>query len=74
VSVDYKGHSVGEGRVDVLVGDALVVELKAVDSLAPIHTAQTISYLKATQKDLGLLINFKVPVLKAAIKRVVLSS
>jgi GxxExxY protein len=64
---------VGEGRLDLLVNDCLIVELKAVDSLAPIHTAQVISYLKAMRLSLGLLINFNVPVLKAGIKRVVLS-
>jgi len=73
VSVDYKGHAVGEARLDIVLGDALVVELKAVDALAPIHTAQVISYLKATGMRLGLLINFNVPVLKNGIKRVILS-
>jgi GxxExxY protein len=70
-SLDYKGHPVGEGRMDLLVGEVLVVELKAVDGLAPIHTAQAISYLKATRPRLALLINFNVPVLKDGIKRVV---
>src|SRR5688572_21079198 len=46
ISVNYKGHHVGEGRIDVLVGGILIVELKAVDALSPIHTAQVISYLK----------------------------
>ena len=73
LGVDYKGHAVGEGRLDLLVGDALVVELKAVDALAPIHSAQLLSYLKATGYQLGLLINFNVPVLRNGIKRVVLS-
>lgn len=73
IAVDYKGHLVGEGRVDLLVGDVLIVELKAADTLAPIHTAQVISYLKATGHQLGLLMNFSVPVLKDGIKRVVLS-
>jgi len=70
--LDYKGHKVGEGRMDFLVEDCLVVELKAVDALAPIHTAQAISYLKATNRRLALLINFNVSVLKDGIKRVVL--
>ncbi len=60
--------------MDLLVEDVLVVELKAVDALAPIHTAQVISYLKATSLSLGLLINFNVPLLKDGIKRIVLSS
>ncbi len=73
VAVDYKGHAVGEGRSDFLVGGELVVELKAVDALAPIHSAQVISYLKAMGRPLGLLINFNVPVLKEGIRRIVLS-
>ncbi len=74
LSMDYKGHSVGESRLDFLVGGLLVVELKAVDALAPIHTLQVISYLKAVGSPLGLLINFNVPVLKSGIQRIVLSS
>ena len=61
IGVDYKGHSVGQGRLDLLVGDRLLIELKAVDRLAPIHNAQVMSYLKATKLHLGLLINFDVP-------------
>lgn len=72
ISVLYKGRYVGEGRVDLLIEKCLVVELKAVDALLPIHTAQVISYLKATQCKLGLLINFNVPVLKRGIKRIAL--
>jgi len=69
----YKGVLVGQHRQDLLVGDALVVELKAVDQIAPIFVATTISYLKATGQQLALLINFNVPVLKDGIKRIVLS-
>src|SRR3972149_1654237 len=73
MNVDYKGHAVGENRLDLLVDGCLLVELKAVESLAPIHSAQVISYLKAMQLPLGLLINFNVPLLKAGIKRIILS-
>jgi len=73
VGVNYKGHEIGEGRVDLVVGEELLVELKAVEVLAPIHKAQVISYLKATECHLGLLINFNVPVLKNGIQRVVFS-
>lgn len=72
-SVHYKNHAVGENRVDLLIDCVLIVELKAVESLAPIHTAQVISYLKSTGCRLGLLINFNVPVLKQGIKRIVLT-
>jgi GxxExxY protein len=71
IGVNYKGHAVGEGRLDFLVGGKLVVELKAVDTFAPIHTAQLLSYLKATSRHLGLLINFNTPILKNGLKRIV---
>jgi GxxExxY protein len=74
LTIEYKGHTLAESRMDLLVGGCLLVELKAVDALAPIHTAQVISYLKALRLPLGLLINFNVPNLKSATKRVVLSS
>ena len=74
VAVQYKGHAVGSGTIDILVGDALVVELKAVEAFAPIHTAQLLSYLKATKHPVGLLINFNVVVLREGIKRVVRSN
>ena len=69
----YKEREIGDGRLDLLVEDELIVELKAVDSFAPIHSAQVISYLKATGKKLGLLFNFNLPILKNGIKRIVLS-
>jgi len=71
--VEYKGEYVGEGRLDLLVGDRLGVELKAVREVAPIHRAIVLSYLKATGKSLALLINFKVSRLKEGVQRVVLS-
>ncbi|NJM71936.1 MAG: GxxExxY protein [Scytonema sp. RU_4_4] len=74
VAVNYKGYQVGEGELDFLISDVLIVELKAVDKLAPIHEAQVISYLKMTNQYLALLINFNVPVLKEGIKRIILSS
>lgn len=74
IEIEYKGLPVGEGKLDFLVQDAVVVELKAVEALAPIHTAQVISYLKATKLQLGLLMNFNVPLLKAGIKRIVVST
>jgi GxxExxY protein len=71
VRVSYKGHDVGEGRMDLVVENSVIIELKAVDALAPIHTAQVIAYLKATGIELGLLINFNVPLLKQGLKRIV---
>ncbi len=74
VAVKYKNHQVGEGELDFLVGDRLIVELKAVERLTPIHEAQVMSYLKMTKNSLGLLINFNVPLLKEGIKRIIISS
>ncbi|MBI3578442.1 MAG: GxxExxY protein [Ignavibacteriales bacterium] len=73
IDVEYKGRMMGQGRIDMLIDKLLIVELKAVEALAPVHTAQTISYLKATGKNLALLVNFNVSVLKDGIKRIILS-
>lgn len=59
-------------RMDLLVEDQIIVELKAVESLLPIHEAQLLTYLKLTKRRVGLLLNFNVPVLKDGIQRVVL--
>ncbi|MFO7637912.1 MAG: GxxExxY protein [bacterium] len=72
VIVKYKARNVGEHRVDLIVNRRLVVELKTVDSLLPIHTAQVISYLKASGLHLGLLVNFKAAQLATGIKRIAL--
>jgi GxxExxY protein len=74
IGIAYKGHTVGSGRVDVLVNNAVIVELKAIDAVAPIHTAQVLSYLRMTGCKLGLLINFNVPALKDGIHRIALSA
>jgi GxxExxY protein len=70
VCVSYKGHVVGKGRMDVLIADCLILEVKAVAILSPIHTAQVIAYLKITGKRLALLINFNEQMLKDGIKRI----
>jgi GxxExxY protein len=71
ISVNCKGQKVGEGRLDLLIDKILVLELKAVEELAPIHVAQILSYLKATRLHLGLLISFNVPLLRRGIRRVI---
>ncbi len=73
LAVEYKGHEVGTGRIDILVGGALILELKAVDNLTGIHSAQVISYLKASGCKLGLLLNYNVYAMKDGIRRIVLS-
>ncbi|AUX42467.1 hypothetical protein SOCE26_039000 [Sorangium cellulosum] len=69
--VNYKGRMVGEGRIDLLVAERLVVELKVVEHLAPIHMAQVLSYLKTMKLRIGLLITFNVPALRLGIKRMI---
>ena len=70
--VEYKGVKLDCGyRLDILVQNTLIVELKACESLQPIHEAQLLTYLKLTGIKLGLLINFNVPLLKQGIRRLV---
>ena len=56
-------------RIDILVENTVILELKSVDELAPIHEAQILTYLKLSEKKIGLLMNFNVTVLKNGIKR-----
>ncbi len=72
-ALSYKCRRVGEGRMDFLIGGCLVVEIKAVETLLPIHKAQVMSYLKATRRRLGLLINFNERILKSGIQRIIWS-
>ncbi|HEX6882182.1 MAG TPA: GxxExxY protein [Planctomycetota bacterium] len=60
-------------RLDLFVEQALIVELKAVHALEPLHTAQLLTYLRLAHRPLGLLINFNVPILSRGIRRVVLA-
>ena len=73
-ALTYKGRPIGSGKLDFLIAGELVVELKAIEAFAPIHTAQVISYLHATGCSLGLLINFNVRLLKDGVKRIVLNT
>ena len=71
--VEYKGVRLDCGyRLDLLVADAVVVEIKAVAGLEPIHSAQVLTYLKLGGWKVSLLINFNVPVLKSGIRRLML--
>ncbi len=73
VSIEYDGIKLDAGlRADLLVEGNVVVELKAVEILLPVHEAQLLTYLKLMKKRIGLLINFNVPVIKNGIKRRVL--
>ena len=72
VEMNYKGVNVGDGlRLDLLVNDELIVELKSVEELKPIHYKQLLTYLKLMDKRVGLLINFNVNDLTDGIKRVI---
>ena len=67
--VTYKGHGVGEYFADILVEDALVIELKCAESHSNVHTAQCLNYLRASGRTLCLLVNFQRP--KVEWKRIV---
>jgi GxxExxY protein len=70
--LSYKGEPLGDDMImDFYLPSVLVVELKAVEKLMPIHDAQLLSYLRLSQTRVGLLINFNVPLLKDGIKRLV---
>ena len=71
VPLEYKGMKLDCGyRLDILVENSVLLEIKACESLQPIHEAQLLTYLKLTGLRLGLLINFDVSVLKDGIKRI----
>ena len=71
VTLLYKGTTIDCAyRLDLLVEDSVIVELKAIDTILPVHKAQLLSYLKLTGLKLGLLINFNVELLKHGIQRI----
>ena len=73
IPIDYKGVRLDCGyRMDVFVNTQLIVELKSVEAVVPIHEAQLLTYMKLARVSIGLLINFDVPLLKEGIRRFVL--
>jgi GxxExxY protein len=70
--VTYRGHNLYVHSLDIVVEDTIVLELKAVERLHPVHEAQTISSLRASKLPVALLINFNVEVLRQGIRRIVL--
>ncbi len=73
VPIIYEGLIIDDGlRLDLLIGDLIIVELKAQENYHPVWVAQLLSYLKLTEKRLGFLINFHVPLMKNGIKRLIL--
>jgi GxxExxY protein len=71
VPMYFKGNRVGDFLADVIVDDAVILELKAVERFKAVHTAQLLSYLHATDLRLGILMNFNVPRMVHGVKRVV---
>ncbi len=71
IVVPYKGVLIPGQQLDLLIGERVIVELKVADKLHPIHEAQLLSYLKATNLRLGLLLNFNVKLMTDGIKRLV---
>lgn len=68
----YKGVKIDAGyRLDLLVGGVLILELKAIEEIAPIHEAQMLTYLRLSGCKLGLLMNFNVPIMRDGVTRVV---
>jgi len=72
IFLQYKGHEIGKHRIDFLIENEVILELKAVNTMHPIFDAQVLTYLKITRKRIGLLINFNVDLLKDGIKRLIL--
>lgn len=73
VPVIYDGVQLDTGlRLDLLVDNQVIIELKAVEKMNPVFEAQVLTYLKLSAKRLGFLINFNVPIIKSGIKRVIL--
>ncbi len=73
IPIKYDGIKFNEGlRLDILAGDEVIIELKAVDQVNPVWEAQVLSHLKLTGKRLGFLINFNVPKIYAGMKRIIL--
>jgi len=72
IDVSYKGRRLGNKlRLDILVNGILIVEIKAIERVLPVHEAQLLSYLRLSERKLGLLINFNAAVLRNSIRRVV---
>ena len=72
IPILYRGELLTDQRLDILVAGEIIVEVKAVDHLAPVHHAQVISYLRASGLRVALLVNFNVPTLPQGLRRIVL--
>jgi GxxExxY protein len=72
IPISYRGKFLWHHRLDLVVAEQIVLELKSVERLNPVHHAQVLSYLRASKLKVGLLMNFNVPVLQDGLKRIVL--
>ena len=72
IEIKYKGRNIGNLVTDLIVENRVIVELKSVETLLPVHETQLLTYLKLTSLNVGHLINFNVPVLRDGVKRRVL--
>lgn len=73
IPLEYKGVKLEQGyRMDIVVAKKIVLELKCVNAIAPVHEAQMLTYLRLSGLSIGLILNFYVPVMKAGIRRLVL--
>ncbi len=74
VPLYYKGELIAQHRPDLIVDDKVIVEVKSVEALAPIHMAQLLTYLRVTSLRVGLILNFNSPTMKQGTRRVVLNA
>jgi GxxExxY protein len=74
VPLFYRGELIAEHRIDLVVEDEVVVEIKSVERLAPIHWAQVLTYLRVKSLKVGLILNFNSPTMREGIRRVVLNA
>jgi GxxExxY protein len=73
VPIYYKGQLISEHRPDLIVADEIIIEVKSVERIAPVHVAQVLTYLRITSLTLGLIMNFNSSTMRAGIRRVVLN-
>jgi len=74
VPLYYRGELIGEHRPDLIVENEVIVEVKSIERLAPVHWAQVLTYLRVTGLRVGLLLNFNSPTLRAGTRRIVLNA
>ena len=74
VPLYYRGELISEHRPDLIVEDKVIIEVKSVERLAPLHWAQVLTYLRVTGLHVGLLLNFNSPTLRAGTRRIVLNA